>query len=264
MNIFELHTFVLATFKDSPYLDYCIESLLNQTIKSSIIISTSTPTENVKRIANKHKIEMYVHNTGGSIGKDWNYGISIPKTKYVTIAHQDDIYCPNFLENNLTKLEKQSNSVLAFTNYREIDEKGSLICKNKNLRIKELMLVPLRIANGTRFVRDRVLSMGTPICCPSVTYNMHKLNNFYFSDRVSATVDWEAFSRISRIKGRWHYTSETLMYHRIHQESETSVAIMDNERTKEELEMFKKYWPSIIAKGLSKQYAKAQKTNTKR
>ena len=37
------HTFVVCAYKESPYLGECIESLLQQTKKSRILISTSTP-----------------------------------------------------------------------------------------------------------------------------------------------------------------------------------------------------------------------------
>ena len=51
------------------------------------------------------------------------------------------------------------------------------------------------------------------------------------------------------------------MGHRIHNESETTAAIGDNKRTKEEFEMFCKFWPKSIARIILKQYAKSQKFN---
>lgn len=54
---------------------------------------------------------------------------------------------------------------------------------------------------------------------------------------------------------------QSLMYHRIHEESETSIIIGDNVRTKEDYEMFCMFWPKPIAKVLTRFYASSQKSN---
>ena len=73
--------------------------------------------------------------------------------------------------------------------------------------------------------------------------------------------DWEAWERLSRLKGDFLYDSTIQMGHRIHEESETSVIIGDNARSKEDYEMFCKFWPKCIAKFLSNFYAKSEKSN---
>lgn len=259
----ENHTFVICAYKDSPYLEECIKSIMNQTIESNVIISTSTPTDKVRGIADKYQIELFIHNEGGSIGKDWNYGFSIPKTKYVTIAHQDDVFLPTFLETNINKLEKFNNSIIAFTNYSEIDDKSSIIPRSKNLKIKDIMLIPFKMFKGSRFVRDRVFSFGDPICSPTITYNMSVLSDFRFSETVCGAIDWEALYRINKLGGRWIFTDKTLMYHRIHEGTETSNTIENNKRTKEEYDLFRNYWPECIVKLIMKQYSKAQLANSK-
>jgi hypothetical protein len=39
--------------------------------------------------------------SGLGIGHDWNFSFSHAKTKYVTLAHQDDVYDPAYTENCL-------------------------------------------------------------------------------------------------------------------------------------------------------------------
>ena len=43
MKKIDTHIFIILAYKQSQYLEDCIDSLLNQTIKSKIIITTSTP-----------------------------------------------------------------------------------------------------------------------------------------------------------------------------------------------------------------------------
>ena len=255
------HTFIICAYKESPYLEECIKALKAQTIKSDIIISTSTNNELITGLANKYNIAVFEHNQGGNIGKDWNYGISIPKTKYFTLTHQDDIYMPDFLATNLAKLNKNNKAVLAFCNYDEIDSKSQLIPRTKNLKIKDLMLQPFKIFSGSRFVRNRVMSFGYPICSPTATYNKNIIGDFKFSETVCGAIDWEAHYRINKIRGSWYYSKKRNMLHRIHSDSETSNAIINNKRTQEETMMFEKYWPKFIVKLLMKFYINAQKTN---
>lgn len=55
------HTFAICAYKESPYLEECIKSLKNQTIKSNILIATSTPNELYKGIADKYAIPYYIN-----------------------------------------------------------------------------------------------------------------------------------------------------------------------------------------------------------
>lgn len=60
------------------------------------------------------------------------------------------------------------------------------------------------------------------------------------------------------------FVKEKLMCHRIHEESETSATISDNVRSKEDLEMYKLFWPNvIIANALMFFYKDSQKSNFK-
>ncbi len=49
----KLHTFVVCAYKESKYLEECIMSLVNQEVKSHIIMVTSTPNEYISSMAEK-------------------------------------------------------------------------------------------------------------------------------------------------------------------------------------------------------------------
>lgn len=44
------HTFVVCAYKESRYLESCVRSLVNQTVKSDIIMTTSTENEHIKKL----------------------------------------------------------------------------------------------------------------------------------------------------------------------------------------------------------------------
>ena len=110
-------------------------------------------------------------------------------------------------------------------------------------------------------IRRRILSLGSPICCPSVTFAVNNLPKVIFQNHFRACEDWEAWESISKLRGSFVYIPQKLMGHRIHENSETTAAIGDNKRTMEEYQMFCKFWPRRIAKLLVKQYSKSQKSN---
>lgn len=146
MEEYKNHTFAICAYKESLYLEECIKSLKNQTVKSNIIIATSTPNDHIKNLAQKYKIQLFINNGEKGIGQDWNFAVSNTKTDYVTVAHQDDVYCENYLEEIIRKLEKGKDFLIAFTDYNEI-KNGETIPLTTNLKIKKLLLFPLRVNN---------------------------------------------------------------------------------------------------------------------
>ena len=260
------HTFVICAYKESPYLEECIQSLKKQSRKSNIIIITSTPNKYIEDIAKAYDIPYHVNNGESGITQDWNFGywcaVNEYRSKYITIAHQDDIYDNDYLYSMMKKMKSAKHPLIAFSDYYEIRDKKR-VTQNTVLRIKRLMLLPLRIPvmEKSKWVRRRILSLGSPICCPSVTFAADNLPKIIFQNHYRACEDWEAWEKISRLKGEFIYVSKMLMGHRIHADSETTAAIVDNTRTQEEYQMFCKFWPGFVAKFLAKQYLRSQKSN---
>lgn len=257
-----LHTFAVCAYKESPYLEACIRSLLDQTVPSDILIATSTPNAFISEIADRYQIPLYVNEGEGGITQDWNFAYTRTRSKYVTIAHQDDVYEPDYLAHALEKLEASDRPLIFFSDYFEI-RNGERTYQNRLLQIKRLMLLPIRLpgAERSKWIRRRILSFGSPICCPSVTFAKENLPYVVFRHGFRACEDWEAWEMISRLRGDFLYSPEPLMGHRIHEESETSAIIGDHMRTEEEYTMYRKFWPAPIAGLLNREYAKAQSSN---
>ena len=114
------HIFAVCAYGESPYLDECVRSLLAQTVKSEIILVTSTPNDHIRKCADRYGLRVLVNRGQGGITQDWNYAYTHSHARYVTIAHQDDFYEPDFLENALKRLEKSRKPLIFFTDYFEI------------------------------------------------------------------------------------------------------------------------------------------------
>lgn len=254
------HTFAVCAYKESDYLEECVQSLLAQTVKSKIFISTSTPNEHISAIAQKYNLPVFVNHGEAGITGDWNFAVSNANTKYVTIAHQDDTYDPAYAEEIIKKMEKAKKPIIAFSEYFEI-RNAQRVYKNKLLRIKRLMNFGFRISKKSRFIRRRVLSLGCSICCPAVTYNAEVFADFKFDKQFKFTCDWDAWERLSKRKGSFLYIKRALMGHRIHEESATTEITQSGRRFTEEYTMLRRFWPAFIAKMYAKPYAKAADSN---
>lgn len=260
MKTFNNHTFIICAYKESPFLEECIKSLINQNVKSNIILSTSTPNEYIKNLAKQYNIPIFLNDGESGIGQDWNFGISKTNTDYITIAHQDDIYKPEYLEEIVNYLDKKKDFVIAFTDYREI-KNGKEIELTKNLKIKKILLFPLKLSNRSKFIRRLILSFGASICCPSVTINTKIAGKKPYKTELKCDLDWDTWYEMTKYNADFLYISKELMGHRIHEESETSNLIKNNVRQEEDLLMFNRFWPKPIAKVFTKLYANALKTN---
>ena len=52
------HTFVVLAYKESKYLEESIKSVLNQTVKTNVVIGTSTPNKYISKIAKKYNLKV--------------------------------------------------------------------------------------------------------------------------------------------------------------------------------------------------------------
>lgn len=254
------HTFVICAYKESRYLQECIDSLKSQSVKSNIIMVTSTPNDYISSTAEKNGIALFVNKGVAGIGGDWNFGYDSADTELVTIVHQDDTYLEDYLKLMLEALNKAKDPIMAFCHYAELRD-GEKVYENRNLKIKKLMLSPLKINSSSRLFKRLVIAYGNPICCPAVTYVKEKVGPSPFTNDFGSNIDWQQWERLSNIKGSFAYTDNQQMCHRVHDESTTSALINDDSRTKEDYEMLLKFHTKPVAKLLIKPYSKSQDSN---
>lgn len=264
------HIFVICAYKQSPYLEECIQSLKEQTIKSEIVLATSTPSDYLQELCQRYQIAYQVRNGSSGIAQDWNFALQCGHASYITIVHQDDIYYPDYAKDIVELMEKADKPLIAFTDYAEY--KNGRECRTGlNLRIKRLLLHPLKSQSrsGSRFWRRWVLRYGNAICCPSVTYNKTVIGEYMdaeqrdhlFLQHFRSNLDWETWEWLSRREGQFLYLPKIRMAHRIHEDSETTATIQEHQRNGEDYEMFCKFWPRWIARLLTGWYANSEKSN---
>lgn len=257
------HTFAICAYKESPYLEECVESLLKQTVKSNIIMATSTDNQYIRDVAEKYNIPLFINNGESGIAGDWNFAYHCSQTELVTIAHQDDRYHSDYVKDMIENLNKAKHPLIYFTGYNEL-RNGNIVEKGTMLLVKRIMLTPLKVRafHGVRFFKRLVLAFGNPVSCWSVAYVKKNLPETVFVSEFRSNLDWEEWEKLSKVKGEFVYSKRTLTYHRVHEGSETSNTINNgNIRAKEDYQMFLKFWPAWMAKLIMHFYIKAEKCN---
>ena len=256
------HTFVICAYKESPYLEECIWSLKGQSVSSHILMATSTPNEFLEDLSKKYKIKLFVNQGEKGIAGDWNFAYSLAQTPLVTLAHQDDLYLKDYVKMMLKSLNGAKKPLIAFSDYYE-RRNGETVKNNKLLRVKRFLLFPLRFRLfwSSRWIRRRILSLGSPICCPAVTIVKTELPESLFENNMKSNIDWQAWEKISKQKGSLVYIPVGLMEHRIHSDSTTSEVVGEKRRREEDLIMYRKFWPEWIARILEHFYQSSEESN---
>jgi hypothetical protein len=107
----------------------------------------------------------------------------------------------------------------------------------------------------------RLLSLGNPICCPSVMLNRSTLVDFKFPNGFQTNLDWMAWLELARRPGGFVYVRERLVSKGVHAGSETTTTIANRAREREDRMLFEALWPRPIAAALAALYKLGYRAN---
>lgn len=257
------HSFLVPAYQQSPYLRDCLASLSQQTRPSPILVSTSTPFPGLQELVDEYGARLYLHGPNKGIAHDWNEGLRHVQTDWVTIAHQDDIYLPAYAKTVMDAIGRAKEPLLAFSDYAEITEGGSIRRGTRLLRIKQALLKLAflgRTTVGDRWSKLNALRFGSPIPCPAVTLRTHT-GQPHFEDGFKLNMDWAAWIRKANEPGSFVWVKKELMLHRIHSQSETTEGILSGTRKQEDLQILQRLWPRPIARMITSTYGTAYQSN---
>jgi glycosyltransferase involved in cell wall biosynthesis len=249
------HSFVALAYRDSPFLADCLRSLRRQALPSRIVVATSTPSDYIAGAARNAGAELAVNAERRGIASDWNFGLQTAGTRFVTLAHQDDLYHPEFLARTMTAFERHPAGALCFTGWREVSDAGvprrSKLTLAKDL-IRAVTIGSRQVVSGRRL--GLYLSFGNPLPCSSVTFDLSRLPGFAFEEGLASNLDWEAWWRLYRAGKVFLHCREPLVGRRYNDLTETARLIRDGRRRQEDLEMFEAIWPRLIGRTIAYLY----------
>jgi len=256
------HCFVVPAYGESPHLEACLRSLAAQVDQSPMVVATSTPNAHIAGLARRYGAKVAENPAPGrGIGADWNFALESAPSRWVTLAHQDDVYLPDFVRRTRQALSSHPDAALVFTDYREIEGTGQRP-RSPLLGIKRLLLELAFLGSdhaSSRFFKINSLRFGCAIPCPSATIDLKTALRFDVNLKVD--LDWDAWLKLAQRAGTFVYLREPLMQHRVHPDSETTSAIEAGYRHREDAMMFRRLWPRPIADLLSFAYRASYRSN---
>lgn len=253
----------MPAYGASPHLPACLASLRAQTVASTIVVTTSTPSVALEQMVGDAGVALVVNPVAAGAASDWTFALQHASTRWVTLAHQDDRYRPAYVERCLAAVEDAPDSLLVFTDYDEETadgERGHTL----NLFVKRLLTRPwFLFRRSIRSARARrgLLSFGSPIPCPTVMYNRERLSAFRFDPAFTVNMDWDAWLRLAAQPGAFTLVADRLVVHRIHDNSETTAALAERRRQDEDRRIFDTLWPRPVAALLARIYARSYASN---
>jgi glycosyltransferase involved in cell wall biosynthesis len=254
----DTHTFVVPTFGRPAWLAECLESLRAQTVRSRILVTTSTPNEEVQTIAAAQDVPVVVNPECGGIGADWNFALAQAPAGWVTIAHQDDWYAPAYAERCLEGGATTPRPLLVFSSCTEVfEETGREV---GNVAIKRAICEAV-FAGGSaitaRWRKRLLLSFADPIPCPAVMLYRDAAPRFAFERGWKCGLDWAAWLELARHEGAFVYVREALVRRRVHPGCTTQVNL--DARAEEDSRILRQLWPAPVAGIIAAMYARSHR-----
>lgn len=258
------HAFAIPVYRAAPNLSALVESLHAQTgAASEILLASSTPSAELEAFAQRNSLPLHLNPNRIDIAADWNFALGAAQTAFVTLAHQDDLYAPDYVSKLAHALRRHPGALIAFCDYSEHTPLGTRPT-NINLRIKRaLRHRAFRARECLTETGDkmRLLSLGNPICCPSVMLNRAALSDFRFPSGFHSNLDWMAWLDLARRPGGFVYVRESLVSKGVHDRSETTATIANRAREREDRVLFDAFWPKPVAAALASLYKLGYRAN---
>lgn len=239
----DIHTFVILAHNESDDLEDCIKSVLNQSVKTNVVIATSTPNEYIMDLASEYSLGLMVNEKKSNKGSDYNFAIASFNTKLVTIAHQDDLYDRNYIKEIIDSYNKNPDASIIFTDNYEIKGTKKIKC-SKSLIFRRFFKFPLRfkLFQNKKYFKLRALKYNKSICTSSVTFIKNdEMKKEIFPISYKYLNDWQGFIDLARKKKtKFVYIPKKLVGYRVYPKE------FNMEYEKEKLLIYKELLPKWL------------------
>ena len=251
----DIHTFVILAYLENDNLLECVKSVLNQTVKSNVIIATSTKNDYIIDLASEYGLGVMVNDNTSNKGSDYNYALNAFDTEIVTIAHQDDIYDRNYVKEIMNYYNKNKDASIIITDSYEVlgDKK---LKRSRSLLKKNFLIKPLKYKKfqNKKYFKLRSLKYNQSFCTSTVTYIKKNIKNDFFPTDLTYNNDWQAFIELAKTDSRFVLIDKKLVGHRIKLNEVNDVKI------KEDILIYKSLWPNFIIDYIYKKEKKDKKS----
>ena len=230
------HTFVILAYNESDDLEECIKSVINQNVKSNIVIATSTPNDYIIDLASNYSLGVMVNKNKSNKGGDYNFSLNSFDTELITIAHQDDLYDRNYTKEIIACYEKHPEATIIFTDNYEIKDSVK-IKKSKKLFWKRYFIFPLRfkLFQNKKIFKIRSLRRDKYICTSSITFVKKNIKKEVFPTNLKYDNDWQGLINLAKENTSFVYLSKKLVGYRVIEKKNNKIKEKEDEKIRSSL-----------------------------
>lgn len=163
---------IIPVYNGEKYIEACIESVLNQTLKEvEIIIVNDASTDNTQSIIEKYsikysdKIKVVTKDNNEGQGKARNIGINLATGEFITFVDSDDTISESMLE-KMYDIAKEKGADVILCDYYEI--------------IKENKTIQKALLQRTNDIKKDFVTWIAGPCNKLIQTELLKKNNLYF------------------------------------------------------------------------------------
>ncbi|MFE5670498.1 glycosyltransferase [Agromyces sp. NPDC056523] len=205
---------VLATNRDSPYLEESLRSVREQTLQDWELLIVDNGIPDVERVARlisgDPRMRMITIDSSATAGVSRNVGVSETSADLVTFLDDDDIWSPDRLTRHLEAHRDHPTSPASFSGYWHMDADGRRFGEDWRSRYTESS----EMLRGTA---------DTPLGPTLVIRRPDFLAIGGFSSEIPILVDFELALRLA-LRGELVYIDALLVGYRRHSNNMTSTA----------------------------------------
>ena len=261
---------VVPNYNYARYLPLRLESIIKQTypIKEIIILDDASNDDSlvvIQEFINNHlefNIKLIVNkNNSGSVFQQWMSGIQLSSGDYIWIAEADDDCSPKFVQQLVNNL--RANTVLAYSESKQIDGNSIVLAGSYRDYVKDISEHKWLISyheNGVQEIKEALCIKNTIPNVSAVIFKKLAVKPI-LDDLLKYKIagDWLFYTMILE-SGDIYYHSESLNYHRRHEDSVTKVGfgkLIYDEIESMQTYLNNKYDISTYTKEIAKKYCNA-------
>jgi glycosyltransferase involved in cell wall biosynthesis len=219
-------TIIIPYYKNLVYLNLAIQSVQAQTCKSwKAIVLDDCGGEDAQSLVGSFKDNRfsYVRNEYNlGLAGNWNKGMDLAKTEFVTIFHADDMLMPNYVCEILRLMDEHPDASAGHCRSEIIDGDGKRCWSfvdeiKKGIRPKHKLDL---VTAGDKGLSS--LLNGSWIICPTICYRKNLISAHSFKSRWKFMVDIDFISEILMAGGAIVGSNAKAYRYRRHSGSQTT------------------------------------------
>ena len=192
-------TVVIPAYNGSLYLATTIASLLAQTHRDFRMFVVDDRSDDnsvaIARAFEDPRLTVTMNAERRGLAGNWNVAQSLATTSYLLIAHQDDVYSPDFLARMTRLLDEHPRAFIAHSRVQYLDGRGRTF-RPAAARFKDRFWPEDDPYEREPAAELAALQGGNYIVCPSVLYRSSAVRAIgRFNESLTFVPDWEYWIR---------------------------------------------------------------------